>query len=344
MLVRSLILAMCGVGLAGCIPDLKPPHISDPVVFAEAPGNFRGDRHDQIAFDRLHGKGAHFASGSFEPSADEAVVREALRVAPPSRRRNDMDVRHAVAMLLRRRPHAAYVALTASMRSPSADERAGAIDLLGQLDARNGVRIGVQDDRLPLWPGAERDAAIAAAGSLLTHDPDPEVRSLAALVFLHEIGPHPVPSPDELVHALERETDAEMKDRILQILPLHGATPAVRLEAADQHASDNVKAWFALSGLIVEENRALLEAAYGRGGKYVRLGILREAQDERETPQWLEGLLLLGLADADVHMRDAAAHLVLSIPDLRPELLRALRATADSSGWAQTVLEKRAPR
>lgn len=65
------------------------------------------------------------------------------------------------------------------------------------------------------------------------------------------------------------------------LLATREAPAAARLVAARLHAPDWILASWVLEDTVVEANRALLEREFGRGGRALRVAILKEAELER---------------------------------------------------------------
>ncbi|MDJ0976777.1 MAG: hypothetical protein QNJ98_20140 [Planctomycetota bacterium] len=330
----ALALFLLSTALVGCIPDRRPPRLRDPAFSSERPEQFRGDGFDRDAVRTLRAQGAKFGPHPFEASADLAVAREALRVYPPRYvQAPNVVVRDAVTMALRRRPRAGYVALTELMRSPIEDVRAGAVTRLGELDARSGLRTAGSSVEPPAR-GPQRQAAVARAAELLTRDPSASVREAAAFTFVHELGSQEVPTAEELLDALARETSKQTIALQLELLSSRDATAAQRLAAVNQYAPDFMSAWRAVSGVLVKENKAAVEAAYRGGSEFLRQALLREMDNLEGSQPWIEGLILLGLDETEPGFVEHAAHATRLVEPLSPRLLARLRELAPRSPWA----------
>jgi len=313
--------AFASLLLAGCIPWFGPPPVvDDPARIAEEPSRFRGDRRDRDSLDLLRRQGAIYPDAPEQSESDEAVVRETLKVVPlagargPYRRGTELP--DARTMILRRRPRAACVALGRAMLDPDPDIREGAAWVFGGLDTRN--KGSVEPDHVPPWRGPERDVTLARLAALLG-DPDRDVRYAAATELQRGIGGPRRPSWHAVLAQIEREGDEEVKDALLRLLATREAPVADRLEAARLHAPSWILASWIVEGTVVEANRDLLERAFERAGRPLRVAILKEAEDLPPPQPWLEGIVRLGLADPDEAVRLSAAGVEESVVRPPPE-------------------------
>lgn len=332
--------------LPGCIFfdfDIRPLVLRDPAWQATGPERFLGDSYDEKSITTLRRAGANFPTDWRDASEDLAVVREALRVAPPTwARKHDVSHRDALTMILRRRPRAAYLVLTERMALADDEDRAGAACMFGDLDGR---RLGlVPADHMPPWTGPEREAALARMEALALADPAPAVRLAAADAFTRGIAGPRRPTWHAVLAAVQREQDPRVYEDLLRLLATREAPAADRIEAAVRYTRDWFRAHDLLDGLVIEENRLLLESAFRRAPFHFKQALFKEADYDAtyaEEPQpWLEGIVLLALNDADKDVREEGAYLSRYLGTPSPAVLTRLRALRATSPWAAQALKE----
>ena len=230
---------LLALAVAGCTNWVTPDSIVDPAREAAEPGRFRGDRYDQRAMATLTRWGALFPALEASPSNDDMVVREALRVVPPSwagtRSPRDIEADHMMVMILRRRPRAAYVELMRAMRSASdPNVRAGAADQFASLDSRGRGGTG---DVMRAYVGPEREAAVAVLESLLLSDPSHLPRQAASYAWMWQLASPMRPSTAALRDLLSRESDSTVRRNVEEILAAREPGSAPRSAAPGGGAS-----------------------------------------------------------------------------------------------------------
>ena len=241
----------------------------DPALSAPDPGALRGDEWDRDAAAVLEqSRGIAIASDLADPSRDLDVM---TRVFESRDRHGDerwlvrRGSARAVDVLAIRRPRAAYEVVSTGLTAPARDARLWAIRVLVLLEARLAPMRG--EERVdPPYVGPERDSALERFGQLCFTEPDIEIRRVAVNAAMWKLPGPGIPANADLLSAIARETDQELKVTLLWLVALRGAVAAKTvLDASLRGFEDPVSVSTAIREHFVEENLGLIETAFDRG-------------------------------------------------------------------------------
>jgi len=346
-LLLALLLVLL-LSLFACLPWFSiPPMRMDPARMAEDPAAFRGDDWDRRAASLIDAsRGTDLLRLVSEPGTEREVVdtlratsanagdREALRARSPDR---------APGVLLIRRARAAYAAAADAMASDDATSRRWGIGTFEVVESRHRGGPSSEDPGPP-YEGLERDVAITAVARILTSDPERGLRMRAVLLMRDMLPDHDEPSAEAIAEALAREEeDDEARTWLLWLLATRKAPAPLILDAAMHGYLDPVVVSVGIYGLFGEENRELLEKAYGEGDAIGRAGIGETFYRHQSPMPWAEALILKGLSDPDLDVRARFAKGTLVLRPFNATVRARLTAMADdvsNAAWALSVEEE----
>jgi len=337
----GLVAAMSSLLVPGCIPLFSAPrYYTDPAGAEADAGARRGDADDRSALARLATvPGFPRVTDPRDPAEAGAIADAAVRVAAESSRgpNPDVELRHAVEFVLRRRRREAFRAIARTTRDPVARHRLGALELVNGLALPCRLRGDSRTSPCADWPEAAEltDAVVRTARS----DADREVRRLAVDLLARDLAWTQVPPSEDVLRALEQDPDRDVRAAWFAVLasrPLPSASIAI--EVARRLAADDVRVQEYLTRLVVEANRTLLEAAYRAGDARFRRALGNAIFDRHEVAPWAAGLVEQGLFDDDADVRACFAGAVTALDPVPSSIRARLEATAPTWESSRTAL------
>ena len=311
----SALISLFAVG-PGCIPFLSPVPLDpvgprgQPLTTSAETAELRGDAFERAYLERLEGRLGRPVPLCASPEEKAAAVVAAFGRIPTGDRVARIREVGDYQKLLYRYPEVSGPALLAGLRDPSASRRA----LCAETLASTG-RVA-----------PERDLR-AALLSLWASDPDPAVRAAATLALAESWDDHRTPTADEVLARLEAEPDAEASNALLLLMRRREKdtdrvlAAVLRSKATTGAASD--LGWYAYEDRAPELLAALRSLGTGK-----RRAIAYALSWPTALGPWAVELILLGLSDSDVLVRQGFAWNAAKLSDPSAAVTSRLRDVA----------------
>lgn len=325
----------------GCIPLFGAPrYYTDPASSEADAGARRGDADDRSALARLATvPGFPRVADPRDPAEAASIADAAVRVAAESSRgpSPDVELRHSVEFVLRRRRREAFRAIARTTHDPVARHRLGALDLVNGLAFVCRPRGDSRASPCADWP--ELTELTDAVARTARSDADREVRRLAVDLLARDLAWTQAPPTEDVLRALEHDPDRDVRAAWFAVLSSRPLPPAsIAVEVARRLAADDVRVQEYLTRLVVEANRTLLESAYRTGDVRFRRALGNAIFDRHDVAPWAAGLVEQGLFDDDADVRACFAGAVTALDPVPATIRARLEATAPTWESSRTAL------